>query len=172
MVEAHGGKITADNPGVGLGATFIVQLPLLNVEAEIKQIDELSQPGLELTGIRVLTVDDDPDARELLTVLFTEYGAKVLTVGSAAEVLTNLESFKPGVLVRDIGMPEVDGYSLIQQIRTLPPEKGGEIPAIALTAYARVDDYEQAITSGYQRHCYQAPQSRRIASSSAGNRTD
>ncbi|MEH2224846.1 PAS domain-containing protein [Nostoc sp.] len=152
LVEAHGGTIAADSPGEGLGATFTVQLPLLNIESEIKQPDELPQPALELTGIRVLTVDDDPDARELLTVLLTEYGATVLTVTSAAEVLANLESFQPDVLVSDIGMPEVDGYSLIQQIRTLTPEKGGEIPAIALTAYARVDDYERAIISGYQRH--------------------
>ncbi|MEH1925203.1 PAS domain-containing protein [Nostoc sp.] len=152
LVEAHGGTITADSPGVGFGATFTVQLPLLNIEPEIKQPDELPQPALELTGIRVLTVDDDADARELLTVLLAEYGAEVLTVASAAEVLANLESFKPDVLVSDIGMPEVDGYSLIQQIRTLTPEKGGEIPAIALTAYARIDDYERAITSGYQRH--------------------
>ncbi|MEH1779211.1 MAG: ATP-binding protein, partial [Nostoc sp.] len=152
LVEAHGGTITADSPGVGLGATFTVQLSLLNVEPEIKQPDELPQPALELTGIRVLTVDDDPDARELLTVLLTEYGATVLTVTSAVEVLANLESFQPDVLVSDIGMAGVDGYSLIQQIRTLTPEKGGEIPAIALTAYARVDDYERAITSGYQRH--------------------
>jgi len=152
LVEAHGGTIAADSPGEGFGATFTVQLPLLNVESEIKQIHELSQQTLKLTGIRVLTVDDDPDARELLTVLLAEYGATVLTVSSAAEVLANLESFQPDVLVSDIGMPEVDGYCLIQQIRTLTPEKGGHIPAIALTAYARVDDYQQAITSGYQRH--------------------
>ncbi|MEH2326691.1 MAG: PAS domain-containing protein [Nostoc sp.] len=152
LVEAHGGTIAADSPGVGLGATFTVQLPLLNVQPEINQRDELSQQALELTGIRVLTVDDDPDARELLTVLLAEYGAQVLTVSSAAEVLTNLESFQPDVLISDIGMPEVDGYSLIQQIRTLTPEKGGKIPAIALTAYARVEDYQQAIISGYQRH--------------------
>ncbi|MEH1787160.1 MAG: PAS domain-containing protein [Nostoc sp.] len=152
LVEAHGGTITADSPGEGFGATFTVQLPLLNIEPEIKQPDELPQPALELTGIKVLTVDDDPDARELLTVLLTEYGATVLTVTSAVEVLANLESFQPDVLVSDIGMPGVDGYSLIQQIRTLTPEKGGEIPAIALTAYARVDDHERAITSGYQRH--------------------
>ncbi|BDI20351.1 hypothetical protein ANSO36C_61530 [Nostoc cf. commune SO-36] len=112
----------------------------------------MSQQALKLTGIRVLTVDDDADARELLTVLLTEYGATVLTVTSAAEVLANLESFQPDVLVSDIGMPEVDGYTLIQQIRALTAEKGGQIPAIALTAYARVDDYEQAITCGYQRH--------------------
>jgi len=152
LVEAHGGIITADSPGEGLGATFTVRLPLLNVEPEIKQIDELPQQALELTGIRVLTVDDDPDARELLTVLLAEYGASVLTVTSASEVLANLESFQPDVLVSDIGMPEVDGYSLIKQIRTFTPEKGGQIPAIALTAYARVDDYQRAITSGYQRH--------------------
>ncbi|MHC5730022.1 MAG: response regulator, partial [Nostoc sp.] len=136
----------------GLGATFTVQLPLLNVEPEIKQPDELSQPALELTGIRVLTVDDDADARELLTVLLAEYGAKVLTVSSAAEVLANLESFQPDVLVSDIGMPEVDGYSLIQQIRALTAERGGEIPAIALTAYAGEMDHQQAIAVGFQQH--------------------
>ncbi|MEA5625912.1 PAS domain-containing protein [Nostoc sp. UHCC 0251] len=152
LVEAHGGTITADSAGVGFGATFTVQLPLLNVEPEIKQTDKLPQPALELTGIKVLTVDDDADARELLTVLLTEYGATVLTVASAAEVLVNLESFQPDVLVSDIGMPEVDGYSLIQQIRALTAQKGGEIPAIALTAYARIEDSQRAITSGYQRH--------------------
>ncbi|MFN6464571.1 MAG: PAS domain-containing protein [Nostoc sp. DedVER02] len=152
LVEAHGGTIAAESAGEGFGATFTVQLPLLNVKPEIKQINELSQSGLELTGIRVLTVDDDPDARELLTVLLTEYGATVKTVTSAAQVLANLVSFQPDVLVSDIGMPEVDGYNLIQQIRTLPPEKGGQIRAIALTAYASVDDYQRAITSGYQRH--------------------
>ena len=152
LVEAHGGTIKADSPGEGLGATFTVQLPLLNVEPEINQPDELPPQALELTGIRVLTVDDDPDARELLTVLLAEYGAKVLTVASATEVLANLESFQPDVLISDIGMPEIDGYSLIKQIRTLTPEKGGEIPAIALTAYARVEDSQRAISSGYQRH--------------------
>ncbi|MDZ8134321.1 MAG: PAS domain-containing protein [Nostoc sp. DedQUE04] len=152
LVEAHGGTITADSPGVGLGATFTVQLPLLNVEPEIKQTDELPQPALGLTGIKILTVDDDADARELITVLLAEYGAQVLTVASATEVLANLESFQPDVLVSDIGMPEVDGYSLIQQIRALTPEKGGKIPAIALTAYARVEDYQLVIGSGYQLH--------------------
>ncbi|PHM09278.1 response regulator, partial [Nostoc sp. 'Peltigera malacea cyanobiont' DB3992] len=127
-------------------------LPLLNIEPEIKQPDELPQPALELTGIRVLTVDDDPDARELLTVLLAEYGAQVLTVASGAEVLANLESFQPDVLVSDIGMPEIDGYSLIQKIRTLTPKKGGKIPAIALTAYARIEDSQRAISSGYQLH--------------------
>ena len=130
----------------------MVRLPLLNVEPEIKQTDELPERELDLTGIRVLTVDDEPDARELLKVLLSQYGAEVLTVACAAQVLANLESFQPDVLVSDIGMPEVDGYTLIQQIRALPPEQGGQIPAIALTAYARDDDHQRAITSGYQRH--------------------
>lgn len=152
LVEAHGGTITADSPGEGLGATFTIYLPLLNAEPVLKQPDELPPQNLDLTGIRVLTVDDDPDARDLLTVLLTQYGAEVLTVTSAIEVLANLNSFQPNVLVSDIGMPEVDGYSLIQQIRSLSSEEGGQTPAIALTAFARETDYHQAIANGYQQH--------------------
>jgi PAS domain S-box-containing protein len=152
LVEAHGGTITADSPGEGLGAAFTVRLPLLDVAPEIQQTDELPQKKLDLTGIRVLAVDDDPDARELLTVLLSQYGADVLTVASAVEVLANLASFQPDVLVSDIGMPEVDGYTLIQQVRALPSAQGGQIRAIALSAYAREDDRDRAISSGFQRH--------------------
>lgn len=152
LVEAHGGTIKADSPGEGLGATFTVRLPLLNAKPDIEQPGKLPQSVFDLTGVRVLTVDDDPDARELLSVLLTQFGAVVLAVASAVEVLANLEAFQPHVLVSDIGMPDVDGYSLIQQLRTLPPEQGGRIPAIALTAYAREGDYQRAITSGYQQH--------------------
>jgi PAS domain S-box-containing protein len=152
LVEAHGGTIMADSLGEGLGATFIVRLPLLNTEVDQQPIDQLPPQDLDLTGIRILVVDDEPDARDLLTVLLFQYGAQALIVTSAAEVMANLESFQPDVLVSDIGMPKVDGYTLIQQIRALPPAKGGQIPAIALTAYARGDDYDRAISSGYQRH--------------------
>ncbi|MBD2677285.1 PAS domain S-box protein [Nostoc paludosum FACHB-159] len=152
LVEAHGGTIAGDSPGEGLGATFTVRLPLLNVEPQIDYKQPSSLPELDLTGIRVLAVDDDADVRELLTVVFTQYGAKVITVTCAAEVLAILESFQPDVLVSDIGMPRVDGYSLIQKIRTLPPQQGGQIKAIALTAYARVDDCQQALKSGFQQH--------------------
>jgi PAS domain S-box-containing protein len=151
LVEAHGGSITVDSPGEGFGATFTVRLPLLNVEPASQSVAKFPQKELDLTGIRILAVDDDPDARELLTVLLTQYGADVLTVASASEVLDNLTSFQPDVLVSDIGMPIVDGYALIQQIRALPAEEG-QIPAIALTAYAREDDHEQAITSGFHQH--------------------
>lgn len=152
LVEAHGGTITAHSLGEGLGATFTVQLPLLNVASAVQPLDDYPLQELDLTGIRVLAIDDEPDARELLTALLTEYGAVVLTVASASEVLVNLEAFQPTVLVSDIAMPEVDGYTLIQQVRALPPGQGGQIPAIALTAYAREDDHQRAINSGFQRH--------------------
>jgi len=152
LVEAHGGTIAADSPGEGFGATFTVRLPLLNVEPEINEKQPSSLGELDLTGIRVLAVDDDADVRELLTVLFTQYGAEAIAVTCAAEVLAILESFQPDVLISDIGMPGVDGYSLLQKIRTLPPQQGGQIKAIALTAYARVDDCQQALKSGFQQH--------------------
>lgn len=152
LVEAHGGTIYADSLGENQGATFIVRLPLLDAESKQPPPDAVSIDELDLTGIRILAVDDEPDARELLTVLLTQYGAEVLTVTSATDVLTHLESFRPDVLISDIGMPEMDGYMLIQQIRALPPEKGGQTLAIALTAYARGEDYQLAIASGYQRH--------------------
>ncbi|MFB2839303.1 ATP-binding protein [Floridanema evergladense] len=152
LVEAHGGTITADSPGEGKGATFTVRLPLLNVEPESIQIEEECDREVNFSGLRVLIVDDEPDASELLTVMLTQYGAEVMSVSSAAQVLANLESFQPDVLVSDIGMPDVDGYSLIEQIRALPAEKGGQVPAIALTAYAREEDYQRAIASGYQCH--------------------
>ncbi len=152
LVEVHNGTITADSPGEGFGATFTVRLPLLNVTPTIQQIDGVPQQELNLAGIRVLVVDDEPDARELLTVLLTEYGAEVLAVASASEVLANLESFQPDVLVSDIAMPDVDGYALIQQVRTLPAMKGGQIPAISLTAYAREEDYQRSLNSGFEKH--------------------
>ncbi len=152
LVEAHGGTITASSLGEGLGATFTVRLPLLNITPEVRSLHEYPQHELDLTGIRVLAIDDEPDARELLTALLTEYGADVLTVASASEVLANLPAFQPTVLVSDIAMPEIDGYTLIQQVRALSPMQGGQIPAIALTAYAREADQQRAISSGFQRH--------------------
>ncbi|HEY9825549.1 MAG TPA: PAS domain S-box protein [Stenomitos sp.] len=152
LVEAHGGTICADSLGEGQGATFTVQLPLLDSAVEQPLSEVISLDDLDLNRMRVLAVDDDPDARELLTTLLIQYGAEVLMVTSAAEVLIHLDSFQPDLLISDVGMPEVDGYELIQLIRALPPEKGGLVPAIALTAYAREGDYQKAIDSGYQQH--------------------
>ena len=152
LVEAHGGMIQASSPGEGQGATFTVQLPMLNPTAAAQITDERSYAWPDLTGIRILTVDDDADARDLITIILDQAGADVLTVHSAADLLANLEAFQPDLLISDIGMPEVDGYTLIQQIRTLPAEQGGQVPAIALTAYAREVDQQRAIRSGYQQH--------------------
>jgi CheY-like chemotaxis protein len=152
LVEAHGGTIWAQSKGEGQGAKFTVQLPLLDIQPQKSQTDQLTNQQPEITGIRVLVVDDEADTRELLTALLTQYGAEVLTVVSAAEVLVALESFKPNVLVSDIGMPDVDGYNLIQKIRSLPPASGGQIPAIALTAYARIEDRQRSLLAGFQYH--------------------
>ncbi|MBE9112695.1 PAS domain-containing protein [Nodosilinea sp. LEGE 07298] len=152
LVEAHNGTVTAESPGEQLGATFTVRLPSLNTAPATTSTDEVPAPALDLTGIRVLAVDDDPDSRELLNMILTQYGAEVLAVPSAAAVLENLASFQPDVLVSDIGMPNVDGYSLLRQIRALPPTQGGQTPAVALTAYAHEDDHRRAIASGFQQH--------------------
>jgi len=152
LVEAHGGTITAESPGKGLGATFTVRLPLVSVELQNPPTEQLSNSETDLSGIRVLAVDDEADARELLTVILTAYKAEVRTAASAVEALTMLESFQPDILVSDLAMVERDGYDLMQRIRALPAEAGGQISAIALTAYAQVEDQQRAIASGYQTH--------------------
>lgn len=153
LVDAHGGTIVADSPGEGQGATFAITLPLLQSDPLTVSANQ-SGPGLaiDLTGLKVLAVDDSEDSRELLTALLTQYGAEARVVTSGAEVLALLSYFKPQVLLCDIGMPELDGYTLLQQIRTLPPEQGGSIPAIAVTAYAQEADHQRAINLGFQRH--------------------
>jgi PAS domain S-box-containing protein len=114
LVEAHGGTIWADSPGEGQGATFTAQFPVLPSESVPAPAIETPGTDLDLTGIRILSVDDDPEARKLLTAILTKFGAEVLTVSSADEVLTTLDAFQPDILVSDIGMPEMDGYGLSQ----------------------------------------------------------
>jgi CheY-like chemotaxis protein/nitrogen-specific signal transduction histidine kinase len=152
LVEAHGGTVTADSLGEGQGATFTVRLPLLNVNSQDDQSSPAREQNLDLTDIRVLIIDDEPDSRELLAVILAQARAEVMSVASAAEFLKALESFQPDVVVSDIGMPEVDGYTLLRQVRSLSPKQGGQIPAIALTAYAGEIDRQQAIAAGFQRH--------------------
>ncbi|NBD17896.1 MAG: response regulator [Cyanobacteria bacterium] len=153
LVEAHGGTITAESAGAGLGATFTVRLPLVHVASELTLTEkEESSSKADLTGIRILAVDDEVDARELLNVVLTAYHAEVRAASSAREALALLASFQPDILISDIAMPDRDGYALIKQIRALPAEAGGQISAIALTAYAQVEDQQRAIASGYQTH--------------------
>lgn len=151
LAEAHGGTVAADSPGEGLGATFTVSLPLLGHRLS-PRASPVWPSQIDLTGVRVLAVDDNPDGLALLTLLLGEYGAEVIGLESAAEVLATLSSFQPHVLVSDIGMPNMDGYELLRQIRALPPEQGGQVPAIALTAYVREEDSQKALDSGFQRH--------------------
>jgi CheY-like chemotaxis protein len=152
LVEAHEGTIAADSPGEGQGATFTVKLPLIGGEDPRAAINQPSTTDIDLTGVRVLAVDDNPDALELLTVALEQYGAEVQAVDDASEVVAALASFKPMVLLCDIGMPNMDGHALMQQIRALPPEQGGRVPAIAVTAYVREADHQKALKSGFQWH--------------------
>jgi PAS domain S-box-containing protein len=161
LVELHGGTIHAESAGEGRGATFTVALPLRAVqEAERKRehlfqaVDETAQikcsPALE--NMRVLIVDDEADARTLLTTVVEKCGAKVRSVASAHEALEALDNFKPNVILSDIGIPGEDGYALIRKVRALGTEQGGKIPAVALTAYAREEDRVRALLAGYQVH--------------------
>ncbi|MBD1808744.1 PAS domain-containing protein [Microcoleus sp. FACHB-SPT15] len=152
LVELHGGNVTVSSAGVDQGATFTVTLPLINVVSN--ESEDLGLPGDEpnLEGIRVLVVDDEQDTLELIVFILEQYGASVQAVTSATEALNILVNVKPDVLLSDIGMPEMDGYMFIQQIRSLCPEQGGEIPAIALTAYAGETDHQQILLAGFQKH--------------------
>jgi PAS domain S-box-containing protein len=156
LVKLHGGAIEVISPGIGQGATFTVKLPLLEGAEEIEKTEETvsveEKSTTSLTGLRVLVVDDDADARQWISTVLNESGAEVITVGSVSEALEALEQQKPNVLVSDIGMPGEDGYALIRKIRELEPEMGGRIPAVALTAYARAEDYQKAIAEGFQLH--------------------
>jgi signal transduction histidine kinase/ActR/RegA family two-component response regulator len=163
LVELHGGKVYAASAGEGQGATFTVKLPLLAIQiSEDFPADSLeplspnsspsSKNNLALNGLRVLVVDDDVDTRKLLTTVLERSGAKVTGVSSVGDALEELDRSQPDVLVSDIGMPGEDGYALIRKVRALEPERGGKIPAVALTAYARNQDRIRALSAGFQRH--------------------
>jgi CheY-like chemotaxis protein/anti-sigma regulatory factor (Ser/Thr protein kinase) len=152
LVELHGGTIHVQSAGEGQGATFTVRLPLMLTRTETSKNDEQPEVSPDLTGVRVLLVDDEADTRELIAFILDCHGAEVSTVASAAEALQALMQSKPDVLLSDIGMPDMDGYRLIRQIRTLQPDRGGRIPAIALTAYAGEFDQQQALEAGFQKH--------------------
>nr|WP_238360950.1 ATP-binding protein [Iningainema tapete] len=152
IVEAHAGTVTVDSQGEGQGSTFTVSLPLLNIEPESDRTEDLSVHELNLSGIKILTIDDEPDSRDFLTIMLAYYGAEVMTVATSSEFLAAIESFQPDVLVSDIGMPEVDGYTLMKQVRSLPSQRSRQIPAVALTAYAGEINEQQALAAGFQKH--------------------
>ncbi|MBH8575841.1 PAS domain S-box protein [Nostocaceae cyanobacterium CENA369] len=155
LVELHNGTVRADSPGEGQGATFTVKLPLLKPDKTIKDEDNSSLPTFDtspLAGIRVLVVDDDADTRDLIAFILEQAGGSVIKAVSAMEALEAIVQIKPDVLVSDIGMPEIDGYMLMRQIRAMPPEQGSQILAIALTAYAGEMNQQQALAAGFQCH--------------------
>jgi len=160
LVQLHNGSIDAESPGEGQGATFTVSLPALaGAEAPVLEPGPpaagtsavLDEPP-RLKGLRVLVVDDEHDALDLFTRALEQYDAQVTAVASAGAALTALERWKPHVLVSDIAMPGESGYVLMRKIRRLPPEHGGTIPALAVTAYAGANDVKLALSAGFQAH--------------------
>ncbi|MGP1375237.1 MAG: response regulator [Almyronema sp.] len=153
LVELHGGTIEVESPGVGQGATFTVYLPL-RATAAVSESDQslLANDDLILQGIKAIVVDDEADARELLTVILEQQGAEVESTPTVEEALNLLAGFQPDVIISDIGMPQADGYSFLETVRALPDHQLCQIPAIALTAYARDEDRQRALTVGYQIH--------------------
>jgi PAS domain S-box-containing protein len=159
LIELHGGSVECASPGEQMGAVFSVKLPLMVVASPAEGVHPTVEtgpgamlPAPSLDGIFVLVVDDDPDARHIIATLLEERGARVRAVGSSEEALSALEAERPDVLVSDIEMPGQDGYALIRAIRALPPERGGRLPAAALTAYARTEDRMQALLAGFHLH--------------------
>ncbi|BAY36890.1 PAS/PAC sensor hybrid histidine kinase [Nostoc sp. NIES-2111] len=151
IVEAHGGTITAASPGEGKGATFTLQLPLIPT-THSNNFDAFNQPTLNLENRRVIMVDDEPDSLELVKVILEEEGATVYSVSSATAALRLLTQSQFDLLISDIGMPEMDGYTLIRQVRGLPPQFNRDIPAIALTAYAGDTNRRKILIAGFQSH--------------------
>lgn len=154
IVEMHGGTVTAESQGENQGATFIMQLPVMQQATSItsEPIHTQTQAEVPLDGVQILLVDDEPDTREFQAFVLEQSGANVTAVASGLEALQALEQFTPHVLVSDIGMAEMDGYMLMQQIRSRPPNQGGTIRAIALTAYAAEIDQQRALKVGFQTH--------------------
>ncbi|MGF2039518.1 MAG: ATP-binding protein [Nostoc sp. CmiVER01] len=156
LVELHGGTVQVDSPGEGQGATFNVRFPLMKTLGSSQKAEEdyslLTFNTSPLTGIRLLIVDDDEDIRDFLGFVLEQAGGEVCIVTSAIEALQAVEQSPPDILLSDIGMPEMDGYMLIRQIRAMPPEQGGRILALALSAYAGEVNRQQALAAGFQEH--------------------
>jgi PAS domain S-box-containing protein len=165
LVELHGGTVAAENRRDGQGAVFTVRLPLAaagqSENFSAPQATLIGQPperdvtpkyASTLAGLRVLLVDDEADGRKMITNILEKNGVQVKAAASANEALQTLAEWRPDILISDIGMPAEDGYSLIRKVRALPPERGGNVPAAALTGYASRADYLKALSAGYQSH--------------------
>jgi PAS domain S-box-containing protein len=167
IVELHSGAIYAYSAGIGKGSDFMITLPLATTETglagedgteaglpwiPIAEASPVPPRAMPLRGARALVVDDDHDTREILSVMLRRYGAEIRTAGSVREALVTFGEWRPDVLVSDIGMPVEDGYALIRAVRSRTQEEGGQVPAVALTAFAGIQDREMAIASGFHQH--------------------
>ncbi|HVW29245.1 MAG TPA: CheR family methyltransferase [Polyangiaceae bacterium] len=162
IVEAHGGEVQAESPGEGKGATFRVTLPA----GAAKRTTEAAAPKAnvrDIEGLRVLLVEDDDDTREAYSAMLSELGAEVRAAPSAAAGLDELQRFRPQVIVSDIAMPGEDGFSFIQKVRRLDPDRGGRVPAAALTALASDEDRQRAMRAGFQLHVAKPVDAARLA---------
>jgi len=163
LVELHGGTVMAKSPGRGQGSTFVVLLPLTPIHPDPQPVPQRRHPTadamtssaescVQIAGVRVLVVDDEPDARALLRRVLEDCDAIVSAAPSVERAMAVLQTERPDVLISDIGMPGEDGYSLIRRVRRLSSDAGGSIPAIALTAYASSEDRVQSVLAGFQHH--------------------
>jgi CheY-like chemotaxis protein len=164
IVELHNGTVRAESDGEDRGATLVVELPLPADDARsaskpaavYRRLESAPSRVINLAGRRILVVDDEPDARDLLAQILSQAGAEVTVVESADEALEALRRWRPDVLVSDIGMPGDDGYVLIRKVRALGAEQGGQVRALALTAYARSEDRALALEAGFHTHIAKA----------------
>ncbi|MBE9179432.1 PAS domain S-box protein [Oculatella sp. LEGE 06141] len=163
LIELHGGTIHADSKGLEQGSTFTVRLPLVSPSRSEKPIvaewanpsdskEPAPPPQATLQDVCILVVDDEADAREVARVILEQQGATVATASSVTEAIAHMQRSLPDVLISDIGMPDEDGYSLIERVRAIAIEQGKEIPSAALTAYARTEDQARALAAGFQAH--------------------
>ena len=154
VIELHGGKVQADSAGENLGSTFTVTLPMRAAAPADGPANGFAEDESEpdAAGTRVLLIEDDPDAREVAVAGLERAGFEMRSAGSAREALAILEGWKPDVVVSDIGMPGMDGYEFIRELRSRAPERGGHVAALALTAFARLEDVARARANGYDGH--------------------
>jgi signal transduction histidine kinase len=152
LVELHDGTVAVASPGRGFGATFTIKLPLMPMQSTADRKPSSTELSQNLTGVKVLVIDDDSDSLELIAFILKQAGAYVTTAVTAKEGLLLFTQSPPDILLSDIGMFDMDGYMLMQQIRALPAEKGGLVKAMALTGYAGDLDRQQALQAGFQQH--------------------
>jgi PAS domain S-box-containing protein len=153
LVELHGGTVHAESGGIGQGSTFTVRLPLTTpLQGPAAPKPEPADPDVRLDGVRVMVVEDEQDVRDFLRMSLVHYGAEVTAFETSADALVAVEAQRPDVLVSDIGMPGEDGYAFIRRVRALGPDRGGQVPAAALTAYAKGEDGQRVLSAGFQVH--------------------